>query len=344
MDFSFVSSSQPLKRKAPSDNSVNNNNVALPTSAPAPASSQPTGSRVGGTRNVTPQAALASNGSVRVGVAAPIAQLPVQQNQPATVQPHAQYGARSQSAAAADQANFNPNAIVVNRRQQGNPLLSHIRNVRWQFGDIVPDYQMGATACALFLSLRFHLLKPEYVHHRIKQLQRAFRLRVILCLVDIEDVVDALNQVTRAALLNECTLICAFSAQECARYLETFKSFESKSADNIQGRTEEDFLSRLNAAVTAVRGVNKTNVLTLGRAFGSAAGIMQASMEELSACPGIGPTKVRRLYDTFHEPFRRTLQREPEIQQSADQTAGQTAEGKAVPNANDLNEDALLFD
>ena len=30
-------------------------------------------------------------------------------------------------------------------------------------------------------------------------------------------------------------------------------------------------------------------------------------MEELSTCPGIGPTKVRRLFDTFHEPFRRTL-------------------------------------
>ena len=30
-------------------------------------------------------------------------------------------------------------------------------------------------------------------------------------------------------------------------------------------------------------------------------------MEELSACPGIGPTKVRRLYETFHEPFRRTV-------------------------------------
>lgn len=33
----------------------------------------------------------------------------------------------------------------------------------------------------------------------------------------------------------------------------------------------------------------------------------QAGMEELSACPGIGPTKVRRLHDTFHEPFRRGM-------------------------------------
>ena len=30
-------------------------------------------------------------------------------------------------------------------------------------------------------------------------------------------------------------------------------------------------------------------------------------MSEMSMCPGIGPTKVRRLYETFHEPFRRTL-------------------------------------
>ena len=98
------------------------------------------------------------------------------------------------------------------------------------------------------LCFRFHLLKPEYVHHRIKQMQRGYRLRIILCHVDIEDVVESLNQVwrhvmhmgachvphariltdyamllmltasralqvTRAAVLNDCTLFCAFSSQ-----------------------------------------------------------------------------------------------------------------------------------
>lgn len=80
--------------------------------------------------------------------------------------------------------------------------------------------------------------------------------------------------------------------QECARYLETYKSYESKPADAIQGRTEEDYLSRLNAAVTSVRGVNKTDALTLAGAFKTAAGIMRASMQDLSVLPGIGPTKV----------------------------------------------------
>lgn len=43
-----------------------------------------------------------------------------------------------------------------------------------------------------------------------------------------------------------------------------------------------------------VRGINRTDVLTLGGTFQTAAGIMQASMEDLSLCPGIGPTKIRR--------------------------------------------------
>ena len=33
-------------------------------------------------------------------------------------------------------------------------MLRYIRNVRWQYGDIIPDYQLGATTCAIFLSLR----------------------------------------------------------------------------------------------------------------------------------------------------------------------------------------------
>lgn len=48
----------------------------------------------------------------------------------------------------------NPHAILVSLRQKGNPLLQHIRSVRWQYADILPDYQMGAGTCALFLSLR----------------------------------------------------------------------------------------------------------------------------------------------------------------------------------------------
>ena len=55
----------------------------------------------------------------------------------------------------------NPNAILVSQRQKGNPVLQHLRNVRYAFADIIPDYQMGQQTCALFLSLR-QALKVTY--------------------------------------------------------------------------------------------------------------------------------------------------------------------------------------
>eukprot|EP00250_Pteridium_aquilinum_P016052 c22916_g1_i1 orf=230-1546(+) len=199
------------------------------------------------------------------------------------------------------------NAILVSRRQQGNPVLKHIKNVRWIYADIVPDYIVGQSSCALYLSLRYHLLHPDYLYFRIRELLKSFRLRIILCFVDVEDVVKPLHEVTKTALLHDCSLLCAWSLEECARYLETIKIYENKPADIIQERTDHDYLSRLTSALTTIRHVNKTDVLTLGTTFGTLAATMGASMEELARCPGIGERKVKRLHDAFHEPFRRTL-------------------------------------
>ncbi|RWR80800.1 DNA excision repair protein ERCC-1 isoform X1 [Cinnamomum micranthum f. kanehirae] len=208
------------------------------------------------------------------------------------------------------------NAILVSHRQKGNPLLKHIRNVRWMFADVLCDYLLGQGSCALYLSLRYHLLHPDYLYFRIRELQKNFKLRVVLCHVDVEDVVKPLLEVTRTALLHDCTLLCGWSLEECGRYLETIKVYENKPADSIQERMDTDYLSRLTHALTAVRHVNKTDVVTLGSTFGSLSHIMDASMEDLARCPGIGERKVKRLYDTFHEPFRRVVSK-PTIVQDA---------------------------
>ncbi|BFI28385.1 DNA excision repair protein ERCC-1 [Marchantia polymorpha subsp. ruderalis] len=197
------------------------------------------------------------------------------------------------------------NSILVSRRQQGNPILKHIRNVRWMFTDIVPDYILGQTSCALYLSLRYHLLHPDYIYFRIRELMKGFRLRVVLCHVDVDDVIKPLHEVTKTCLLHDCSLLCAWSQEECARYLETIKSYENKPADYIQERTDNDYLSRLTSALTTVRHVNKTDAVSLGTAFGTLAGIFNGSMEDFARCPGIGERKVKRLYDAFYEPFRR---------------------------------------
>lgn len=214
------------------------------------------------------------------------------------------------------QNNQSRNAILVSHRQKGNPLLKHIRNVKWAFADVVCDYLLGQSSCALYLSLRYHLLHPDYLYYRIRELQKNCKLRVVLCHVDVEDVVKPLLEVTKTALLHDCTLLCAWSLEECGRYLETIKMYENKPADLIQGQMDTDYSSRLHHALTTVRRVNKTDVVTLGSTFGSLSNIMDASMEDLARCPGIGERKVKRLYDTFHEPFKRVVSSHPVVPQT----------------------------
>ncbi|KAH1033104.1 hypothetical protein J1N35_045278 [Gossypium stocksii] len=217
------------------------------------------------------------------------------------------------AAASSSSSSQSRNAILVSHRQKGNPLLKHIRNVRWAFADVACDYLLGPNSCALYLSLRYHLLHPDYLYYRIRELQKNFKLRVVLCHVDVEDVVKPLLEVTKTALLHDCTLLCGWSLEECGRYLETIKVYENKPADLIRGQMDTDYLSRLNHALTTVRRVNKTDVVTLGSTFGSLSSIMDASMEDLARCPGIGERKVRRLHDTFHEPFKRIVSSNPSV-------------------------------
>lgn len=43
--------------------------------------------------------------------------------------------------------------ILVSPRQRGNPVLTSIRSMPWEYSDIPADYVMGLTTCALFLRL-----------------------------------------------------------------------------------------------------------------------------------------------------------------------------------------------
>jgi DNA excision repair protein ERCC-1 len=92
--------------------------------------------------------------------------------------------------------------------QRLNPLLECIRNVGKEFGDIVPDFQVGRTTCVLYLryvwdsslcrlaeradSLKYHRLHPEYIHQRIERLGHSYSLRILLLLCDIVSVISFL--------------------------------------------------------------------------------------------------------------------------------------------------------
>nr|CAG4638683.1 EOG090X0BTB [Cyclestheria hislopi] len=200
---------------------------------------------------------------------------------------------------------YKAGSIIVNQRQRGNPLLKSVRNVPWEFGEIVPDYVMGHTCCALFLSLRYHNLNPQYIHGRLKDLGKQYELRVLLVQVDIKDPYVPIKELTKICLLADLTLLLAWSPEEAGKIIETYKIFEHKPPDLIMEKQEASSFSKISDALTSIKSVNRTDALTLLTNFNTLEHIYAASEEDLSLCPGIGPQKAKRIYRVLHENFRK---------------------------------------
>lgn len=196
-----------------------------------------------------------------------------------------------------------PHALYVSPKQKGNAVLNYIRNVPTIFHPMTPDYIMSAKRCALFLSCKYHALYPNYIHSRIAALQHDFELRILLVLVDVEDNANTLRILNKMATLNDMTLILAWSEEEAARYLETYKAFDGKDATLIQKREQTHFVDQVADFLTACKTVNKTDSATLLGQFGSIYKLAQAGPDDLALVTGMGQVKVKRLYEAFHKPF-----------------------------------------
>lgn len=196
-----------------------------------------------------------------------------------------------------------PHVLYVSTKQRGNGVLKHIRNVPVAFSTMVPDYIMSSTRCALFLSCKYHSLYPNYIHRRIAELKTDFQLRVLLVLVDVEDNANTILFLNKLAVTNNLTLILAWSEEEAARYLETYKAFDGKDASSIQRREQTNFVDQMADVLSTAKSVNKNDSANLLSHFSSLKAVMAASMDELALCPGLGEKKVKRLHDAFHKPF-----------------------------------------
>ena len=197
-----------------------------------------------------------------------------------------------------------PSAILVSTRQKGNPILTHVKSLPWEYSDIPCDYVLGATTCALFLSLKYHRLHPEYIYSRIRALGKLYNLRVLLTMVDITNHEEALKELSKTSMINNLTLILCWSAQEAGRYLELFKSYEHASPASIRAHQAETYRESLTEFVTTPRNINKTDAASLISNFGSLQAAVNALPEELALVPGWGEKKVKSWVSVVREPFR----------------------------------------
>jgi len=199
--------------------------------------------------------------------------------------------------------------IVVHPCQKGNPLLNNLTNVSWKYADSsVPppaDYIMTPSSCALFLSLRYHALKPDYIYKRLKNLHsyKTFTIKLLLCLVDVKEPTKAVVELTKACFVVNVTLLLAFSNGEAATYVETFKSHENKPADSIKIKAATSHVSKTSEVLSSIPSVNTTDAHTLLTEFETLVNLSKASEEQLALCPGIGGIKANNIHKLFTQPF-----------------------------------------
>jgi DNA excision repair protein ERCC-1 len=253
---------------------------------------------IGETGSTTTLSAVPSNGRLSGQTARPGPALDRAPNngpqKPGVVQPRPQPLAKRAG----------PSSIIVSPRQKGNPLLNGIKQVPWEYGDIVPDYILGVTTCALFLSLKYHRLHPEYIYTRIKQLQGKYSLRIVLVMVDIGNHEHPLKELSKTSLINNVTLVLCWSSAEGGRYLELFKSFENASPTAIKQHQSTSYSDRMVDFITTPRSVNKTDAVSLVSQFGSIRTAVNARHEDVAGIAGWGDKKVERWCTSVTEPFR----------------------------------------
>lgn len=242
-----------------------------------------------------------------------------------------------------------------------------MRSVAWEYSDIPADYVVGATTCALFLSLKYHRLHPEYIYNRIRDLKGQYTLRILLTMVDIENHEDPLKELSKTSLVNNVTVMLCWSAQEAGRYLELFKNFENAAPTGIRARQAQSYSESMVEFITVPRGVNKTDAVGLVSNFGSIRTAINAGPEEVGLIAGWGDKKVQRWCNAVREPFRlkkaarRGVSREdtgatmsrditiPEVEEQTSDTIGNGLEAfdrvqKALPVAIEMEQTAPVGD
>jgi len=195
-------------------------------------------------------------------------------------------------------------AVLVHKRQKGNPVLNSVKSVPWRFADIGgPDFVVGRGVAAVFVSLQYHLLHPRYATKRMRGVGREYRVKVLLVQVDAGDNDTPLQELCRDAMAQGFVTLLGWSAAEAGRYVEALKSMEHAPAKAIMPRREKGLRQQAMTALTAVRSVNRSDADALAARFRTVGAMARAGVEDMVSVPGLGTRKARRVLAALTAPF-----------------------------------------
>ncbi|SBS80839.1 ERCC1 nucleotide excision repair protein, putative [Plasmodium ovale] len=193
--------------------------------------------------------------------------------------------------------------LIISPRQKLNPVLKKINRVRYKFNNIVPDFLIGKNNACLFISMKYHRLRSNYLKARIETLSNKYNNRILLCLVDIENIENSLGEINQLAFCFNMTLILCWSNEECAKVLEDFKIYEKKIPYMKNSKPFSNHEDKIHELLKRIRCINSTDCATITNKFKKFTNIVKAKKHDLINCSGLGNKKIQALLSTFNDPF-----------------------------------------
>ncbi|EEQ82008.1 hypothetical protein NCER_101359 [Vairimorpha ceranae BRL01] len=185
--------------------------------------------------------------------------------------------------------------IRINNKQRANSVISYLTDSSYTYVDnITTDYEINDTISVLFLSLRFHCAKPEYIYKRLNKL-KPYKLSVILLYIDSDNYSSTLLEMFDKV---ESTLLLGFSNEECARYLKGLDINQNRSI-NVLRRKEESYETFLQC-FPKINANDSISILKNYKNLNEFFSNLEKNFKNIS---GIGDTKVNALKDYFEKDF-----------------------------------------
>lgn len=186
--------------------------------------------------------------------------------------------------------------IKVSNLQRGNKLLEFLSAAAWHYdGSLTSDYEIGQFIRILFLSLKFHAAKPEYIHKRIKKMKES-KLQILLILVDTPNYNTILEELFRT--INIKIILCK-NYDECSRYLKGFDICSRRTSDILRKKE-----STLDNFIESFPKINKNNSVILQSAFTNLQDMFGTDENDLSRLFGMSKEKATLFHSYLNKSFK----------------------------------------
>lgn len=187
--------------------------------------------------------------------------------------------------------------IRVNSKQKGNNVLNYIKKSIWHFEESLnTDYEVNGSINMVFLSIRFHVCKPEYIHKKIKKIGKKYQNNILLIYIDTKNYEAIASEIFTISDLYNYTCLFGFSDEECSTIIS---AFDTKNTNfEILRKKESDPLLKF---LSSFPRVNTTDVESLKANLGSLKDITTIKIKNVA---GMGETKADLIHEYLNKKFK----------------------------------------